>query len=155
MNDIVERHNGVIVQYLGDSIYAMWNAPTPDADHVDDGCRCALALKAGVDAFNAGNRQAGLPELITRYGVHTGAAVVGSVGALTRRQYTAMGDTVNVASRLEGLNKEFGTTILASDAVKVRADASFRFRPLGLTAGAKGRAEQIEVFELVELVAAS
>ena len=154
MNDIVERHNGVIVQYLGDSIYAMWNAPTPDAEHVDDGCRCALALKAGVDAFNEGNRQAGLPELITRYGVHTGAAVVGSVGALTRRQYTAMGDTVNVASRLEGLNKEFGTTILASEAVKARADASFRFRPLGLTR-AKGRAEQIEVFELVELAATS
>ena len=148
MNDIVERHNGVIVQYLGDSIYAMWNAPTPDLEHVDDGCRCALALKVGVDQFNAGNRESGLPELVTRYGLHTGAAVVGSVGALTRRQYTAMGDTVNVASRLEGLNKEFGTTILASEAVRTRASASFRFRALGLTR-AKGRAEQIEVFELV------
>jgi adenylate cyclase len=148
MNDIVEAHKGVIVQYLGDSIYAMWNAPTPDPEHVDDGCRCALALKAGVDEYNERNRAQGMPELITRYGVHTGAAVVGSVGALTRRQYTAMGDTVNVASRLEGLNKEFGTTILASEAVKARADKSFHFRPLGLTR-AKGRAEQVEVFELV------
>ena len=147
MNDIVERHNGVIVQYLGDSIYAMWNAPTPDPEHIDDGCRCALALKAGVDEFNAHNRQSGLPELVTRYGVHTGAAVVGSVGALTRRQYTAMGDTVNVASRLEGLNKEFGTTILVSGAIRERAAQAFVFRPLG-AARAKGRAAEVDLFEL-------
>ena len=148
MNDIVERHNGVIVQYLGDSIHAMWNAPTADPEHVDDGCRCALALKAGVDELNRSNCAQGVPQLVTRYGLHTGTAVVGSVGALTRRQYTAMGDTVNVASRLEGLNKEFGTTIIASKAVKERAGPSFVFRSLG-PARAKGRAEQIEVFELV------
>lgn len=147
MNEIVERHNGVIVQYLGDSIYAMWNAPEPDRDHVNDACRCALALKAGIDELNDHNRAAGLPELVTRFGLHTGIAVVGSVGAHSRRQYTAMGDTVNVASRLEGINKEFGTSILVSGAVKERADSSFCFRSLGL-ARAKGRHEQIEVFEL-------
>jgi adenylate cyclase len=147
LNQIVERHNGVIVQYLGDSIYAMWNAPEPDPDHVDDACRCVLALKEGVAALNDENRAAGLPELITRFGVHTGEAVVGSVGARSRRQYTAMGDTVNVASRLEGMNKEFGTTILVSAALRRRADPAFGFRPLG-TARAKGRIEGIEVFEL-------
>jgi len=148
MTDIVERHNGVIVQYLGDSIYAMWNAPISDPEHVNDGCRCALALRDAVGAFNARNGEAGLPELVTRYGLHTGIAVVGDIGAQSRRQYTAMGDTVNVASRLEGLNKEFGTSILVSAAIKERADSAFRLRPLGLVR-AKGRVAEIEIFELV------
>jgi adenylate cyclase len=152
MNVIVERHSGVIVQYLGDSIYAMWNAPEPDADHVNHACRCVLALKEGIDELNAANRASGLPELVTRFGLHTGEAVVGSVGARSRRQYTAMGDTVNVASRLEGTNKEFGTTILASRAVRERADPTFAFRALGM-AQVKGRAEQVEVFELTGMAA--
>ncbi|MFI0848029.1 adenylate/guanylate cyclase domain-containing protein [Mesorhizobium sp. IMUNJ 23232] len=147
MNPIVERNNGVIVQYLGDSIYAMWNAPVADPSHVDDACRSALELKAAIDAFNAANRQAGRPELVTRFGVHTGEAVVGSVGAQARRQYTGMGDTVNVASRLEGMNKEYGTTILVSGAVRERCTEPFDFRSLGV-AKAKGRNEGIEIFEL-------
>lgn len=151
MNAVVERHNGVIVQYLGDSIYAMWNAPAENPDHVGDGCRCTLALKAEIDRLNAENIKAGRPELVTRFGLHTGIAVVGSVGAEERRQYTAMGDTVNVASRLEGINKQFGTTILASEAVRERAGnlPGVSFRPLG-AASAKGRHEQIQIYELVE-----
>ncbi|MCX7304317.1 MAG: adenylate/guanylate cyclase domain-containing protein [Hyphomicrobiales bacterium] len=151
MNVIVERHNGVIVQYLGDSIYAMWNAPAENPDHVADGCRCTLALKLAIDKLNAENARNGRPELITRFGLHTGVAVVGSVGAEDRRQYTAMGDTVNVASRLEGMNKEFGTAILVSAAVKQKAGDldGISFRSLG-AATAKGRHEQIEVFQLVE-----
>ena len=147
MNEIVERNNGVIIQYLGDSIYAMWNAPSADERHVEDGCRCALELKAAIDAFNADNRRDGRPELITRFGLHTGVAVVGSVGARSRLQYTAMGDTINVASRLEGMNKQYRTTILASGAVREVAKDGFSFRPLG-TAQAKGRHEEIEIFEL-------
>ena len=151
VNAIVLRHNGVIVQYMGDGICAMWNAPTENADHVGDGCRCTLALKTAIDRLNAENLAAGRPELVTRFGLHTGVAVVGSVGAEERRQYTAMGDTVNVASRLEGMNKQFGTTILASQAVKDRAEhlAGVCFRALG-AASAKGRHEQIQVYELVE-----
>lgn len=151
MNVIVERHNGVIVQYLGDSIYAMWNAPTENAHHVDDGCRCTLELKAAIDALNVENARTGKPELVTRFGLHTGVAVVGSVGAKDRRQYTAMGDTVNVASRLEGMNKQFGTSILVSASVKQKAGdlPHIAFRALG-AATAKGRHEQIEVYQLVE-----
>ncbi|MDI7921527.1 adenylate/guanylate cyclase domain-containing protein [Ferirhizobium litorale] len=148
MNEVVERHDGTIVQYIGDSIFAMWNAPVADPQHVEKGCACALALKVAIDELNSANRTAGRPEFITRYGLHTGPAVVGSVGAHSRRQYTAMGDTVNVASRLEGMNKQFGTTILASGAVRELAGEAFLFRDLGL-AQAKGRQEQIEVFELL------
>lgn len=148
MNVIVQRHGGVIVQYLGDSIYAMWNAPHEDADHVVNACLCALELKAAIDRLNHDNAAAGRPSLVTRYGLHTGVAVVGSVGAEDRKQYTAMGDTVNVASRLEGMNKQFGTSILATQAVRDRAVPHVGFRPLG-TASAKGRHEQIEIFEVV------
>lgn len=147
MNGIVERHRGVIIQYLGDSIYAMWNAPVADPTHVDDACACALELKQAIDDLNERKRKDGRPELVTRFGINTGVAVVGSVGAEARRQYTAMGDTVNVASRLEGMNKQFGTTILVSEAVYDRSSESFRFRSLGAVQ-AKGRSEQIEIFEL-------
>ncbi|MGE0279495.1 MAG: adenylate/guanylate cyclase domain-containing protein [Rhizobiaceae bacterium] len=148
LNQIVERNGGVIVQYLGDSIFAMWNAPIPNAGHADAACRCAIELKAAIGDMNAQRRTAGKPEFVTRIGLHTGEAVVGSVGAAERRQYTAMGDTVNVASRLEGLNKEFGTTILASAATRDACRETFQFRELG-SAHAKGRIAGIEVFELV------
>jgi class 3 adenylate cyclase len=149
MNEVVEAHNGVIIAYLGDSIFGMWNAPTANPDHVTDGCRCALALKERIDDFNRENREAGRPELVTRFGLHTGPAVVGSVGAHSRRQYTAMGDTVNVASRLEGINKQFGTTIIASGNIEAEAGGGFGFRSLG-DVQAKGRMEPIEIYELFD-----
>jgi adenylate cyclase len=148
MSGCIRDHDGGIIQFLGDSVYAMWNAPIEDADHADHALACALSLSARIDAFNAGQVAAGKPALVTRFGLHTGTAVVGSMGAVDRLQYTAIGDTVNVASRLEGINKEFGTTILASRQVKDRATGRFRFRPLG-EVRAKGRAEPIEVFEVV------
>ncbi|NVD40058.1 adenylate/guanylate cyclase domain-containing protein [Ensifer sp. HO-A22] len=149
LNQIAERHHGTVVQYLGDSIFVMWNAPIRDADHVASGCRCALAMSVAVDELNERNREIGRPELRTRFGLHTGQAVVGSFGAIARQQYTAMGDTINVASRLEGLNKEFGTTILASAAIQHVVADEFAFRPLGLMK-VKGRMEAVEVYELVQ-----
>lgn len=149
MSKGVEENGGSIVQFLGDSVYAMWNAPVVDPDHAAHGCQCALDLAGEVARFNAARRRAGLPEFVTRFGLHTGPAVVGSVGAENRLQYTAMGDTVNVASRLEGINKEFGTTILVSGAVEAGCRGRFMFRPLGLR-HAKGREEEIAIFELME-----
>ncbi|QIG52401.1 adenylate/guanylate cyclase domain-containing protein [Nordella sp. HKS 07] len=148
MNKGVERHKGAIIQFLGDSVFAMWNAPVPDPDHAGNACRCALDLAAALIQFNAGQRAEGRPEFVTRFGLHSGAAVVGSVGAERRLVYTAMGDTVNVASRLEGINKEFGTTIMTSRALKDRCEGNFIFRRLGFHQ-AKGRAEKVELFELV------
>ena len=148
LNIIAERHGGTVVQYLGDSIFVMWNAPVADARHAENGCRCALAMKAAIDGLNEENRGNGRPVLITRFGLHTGPAVVGSFGAISRQQYTAMGDTINVASRLEGLNKEFGTSILVSAAIHNAVGDRFAFRSLGL-AQVKGRAEKVDIWELV------
>ena len=148
LNTIAEQNGGTVVQYLGDSIFVMWNAPVPDIQHVEHGCRCALAMKAAIDDLNEENRGNGRPELVTRFGLHTGPAVVGSFGAISRQQYTAMGDTINVASRLEGLNKEFGTSILVSAAIHDAVGDRFAFRPLGLVQ-VKGRTEEVDLWELV------
>ncbi len=147
LNNIAEQHGGTVVQYLGDSIFVMWNAPVEAIEHVQQGCRCALAMKAAVDAMNATNRQSGRPVLFTRFGLHTGPAVVGSFGAASRQQYTAMGDTINVASRLEGLNKEFDTSILVSGPVRDTTADHFDFRSLG-PVQLKGRASKVDVWEL-------
>nr|WP_210273882.1 adenylate/guanylate cyclase domain-containing protein [Rhizobium sp. WYCCWR 11146] len=149
LNTIAEHNGGTVVQYLGDSIFVMWNAPVPDAGHAENGCRCALAMKAAVDELNEANRRNGRPALITRFGLHTGPAVVGSFGAISRQQYTAMGDTINVASRLEGLNKEFNTSILVSAAIYEAVADRFALRPLGLVQ-LKGRGEKVDLWELVE-----
>ncbi|MBX4906697.1 MULTISPECIES: adenylate/guanylate cyclase domain-containing protein [Rhizobium] len=148
LNTIAERHEGTVVQYLGDSIFVMWNAPVQDGGHVEHGCRCALSMKAAIDDLNRENRVHDRPELFTRFGLHTGPAVVGSFGAISRQQYTAMGDTINVASRLEGLNKDYGTSILVSAAVHNAVGDRFQFRPLGLVQ-VKGRAEKVDLWELV------
>jgi len=148
LNTIAERNGGTVVQYLGDSIFVMWNAPVEDVDHAEHGCRCALAMKAAIDELNEENRANGRPELVTRFGLHTGPAVVGSFGAASRQQYTAMGDTINVASRLEGLNKEYHTSILVSAAIRDAVGERFELRSLGLVQ-LKGRAEKVDLWELV------
>ncbi|QRM56209.1 adenylate/guanylate cyclase domain-containing protein [Sinorhizobium sp. BG8] len=148
LNEAVKAEGGTIIQFLGDSIFAMWNAPAPDERHAEKACRCALSMEGRLEAFNAKQKALGLPAFRTRFGIHTGPAVVGSVGARDRLQYTAMGDTINVASRLEGLNKTYGTEVLASAAVVAQCGGWIRFRPLG-EVHVKGRETALEVFEVV------
>lgn len=150
LNQAVRDNQGTIIQFLGDSVFAMWNAPANDEHHVENACRAALAMRQALDEFNALQRFKGLPEFRTRIGIQTGTAVVGSVGAADRLQYTAMGDTINVASRLEGMNKTYGTTILTTAEVRARAGTAIKFRPLG-RGKAKGREVSIELFEVVDV----
>ncbi|WP_084646705.1 adenylate/guanylate cyclase domain-containing protein [Mesorhizobium sp. WSM2561] len=145
--DAVTEHNGSVIQFLGDSVFAMWNAPVPDENHAENACRAAVEVERRLKLFNQSQRADGLPEFRTRFGIHTGQAVVGSVGARERLQYTAMGDTINVASRLEGMNKTYGTTILASEAVHGGCSRVIHFRSLG-TAQAKGRTGSITIYEV-------
>ncbi|QYK42147.1 MAG: adenylate/guanylate cyclase domain-containing protein [Paracoccaceae bacterium] len=147
LDEAVKAHHGSIIQFLGDSIFAMWNAPVPDPDHAENACRAALLAQERLAAFNAAQSARGLPAFRTRFGIHCGLAVVGSVGARERLQYTAMGDTINVASRLEGMNKTYGTTILASSTVVERCGGRIAFRPLG-TAMAKGRQVSLDIHEV-------
>jgi len=142
---------GTIDKFIGDSVMAFWNAPDPQPDHVARACAGVLDAARRLEALNATFRSEGLPELHTRFGVHTGEAVIGHVGSFDRLSYTVLGHTVNIASRLEALNKEFGTTILASGAVRDSAGDGFVFRDVGL-ADVRGASERIAVCELVRRV---
>src|SRR5207344_1166786 len=101
--------HGVIDKFIGDAIMALFGAPLPMADHAERAVRAALAAASVSEAIADGLRAAGKPTIETRIGIHTGAAVVGNMGSQQRFDYTAIGDTVNLASRLEGANKFFGT----------------------------------------------
>lgn len=108
---------GTIDKFIGDAVMVFWNAPNPQPDHVARACRAALAAKAAGERLNAEFEAEGLQPFFTRFGIHVGEAVVGNVGSAERMNYTALGNTVNLAARLEGLNKETGTAILVSEDV--------------------------------------
>jgi adenylate cyclase len=139
---------GTIDKFIGDAVMVFWNAPNPQSDHVERACRAVLAARLACETLNLQFEAEGLKPFFTRFGIHVGDAVVGNVGSSERMNYTALGNTVNLAARLEGLNKQFGTTILVSEDVYFRAQHSFRFRPLEPVL-AKGMTKKTHVFELL------
>jgi adenylate cyclase len=139
---------GTVDKFIGDSAMVFWNAPHSQPDHVERACRAALAAKAASDALNAQFEAEGLPPFRVRVGIHFGEAVVGNVGSEERMNYTVLGNSVNLAARLEGLNKEYGTSILVSEAVVRRAAHCFRFTPIASVV-AKGMTAETQVYELV------
>lgn len=145
MSQAIHAHHGTIDKFIGDAVMGMWNAPLADADHVAHACQALLACRK--TAHTLGNDGNG-PPLRTRIGLHTGTAMVGNVGSSDRMQYTALGSMVNLASRVEGLNKQFGTELLVTEAVVAEVGTQFLFRPFGpvLVVGAS---QPLEVFELI------
>src|SRR6516225_1867609 len=143
---------GTVDKFIGDSVMVFWNAPHLQFDHVERACRAALSAKAASDALNTQFEAEGLPAFAVRFGIHSGEAVVGNVGSEERMNYTVLGNSVNLAARLEGLNKEYGTTILVSDAVHERVEHRFRFQPIASVI-AKGLTTETRVYELIEAVA--
>jgi adenylate cyclase len=139
---------GTVDKFIGDAVMVFWNAPDPQPDHVARACRAALSAKAAGERLNAAFEAEGLKPFFTRFGVHVGEAVVGNVGSTERMNYTALGNTVNLAARLEGLNKQVGTAILASEDVVVRVRDQFAFRALDAVV-AKGMTKETRIFELV------
>lgn len=149
MTQIIITHGGAVNKYLGDGIMVLFGAPVAQADHARRAVRCALALDAFAEAFRLGATDPeGLPVAfgITRIGVHTGEATVGNFGSLAKLEYTAIGDVVNAASRLEGLNTYFGTRIAVSGVTWKQAEAKdLWFRPMGQVM-VKGKQEALAVF---------
>ena len=139
---------GTIDKFIGDAVMVFWNAPNPQADHVARACRAALAARAAGEKLNAEFEAEGLAPFITRFGIHVGEAVVGNVGSTERMNYTALGNTVNLAARLEGLNKQVGTTILASEDVYLRVRDQFEFSAYDAVV-AKGMTKETRIYGLV------
>ena len=155
-SDAIQKNGGVIDKFMGDAIMAFWGPPfTGEAEHAVLACRAALAQLKALDAFQAelpdltGLRK-NLPKIDLRIGLSTGEVIVGNIGSENTRSYTVMGDTVNLASRLENVNRIYGTQILASEATARAAGKDFLFREVDALV-VKGKTESSKVFELLGL----
>ncbi len=151
MTNAIEATGGTIDKYIGDAIMAMWNAPTSVPAHPREACRAALACMAAARDLYASPSWDGLPALVTRFGLHSTRVLVGHFGAPTRLSYTALGDGVNLAARLEPLCKQYGIVALASEVVVEQAREEFVFRRVDRVA-VKGKSTGIDVYELLGAV---
>jgi adenylate cyclase len=145
MCQIIMDHGGTIDKIVGDAIHAIFNAPIDQSDHAAKAVTCALRLGAFSERFAAAQRSVGLPFGGTRIGLNTGTAVVGNFGGRRRFDYTAHGDAINVAARLESVNKHLGTSICVAGPTVAQCP-ELRFRPIG-TIFLKGKTQGIEAFE--------
>jgi adenylate cyclase len=140
---ILDR-GGLVDKYIGDAIMAVFGAPLPMADHALLACKAALEI-AGL---GSDPRDAEDPRLVTRIGINSGKMVVGNVGSNDRHDYTAIGDTVNLASRLEGTNKVYGTKIIVSESTLEQVPDVFLVRPLDKLL-VKGKQKPVVIYELI------
>jgi adenylate cyclase len=148
LTQILSEHKGTVDKYIGDGILAFWGAPVPDDNHALHACNAALICQAKLKDLNRKWASAGKSPLATRIGISSGETVVGNVGSSERINYTVMGDNVNLASRLEGVNKLYGTHIIVSRATYEAAADKFWFRPLDIVA-VKGRSGGTTIYELI------
>jgi len=157
MTRIVFRHGGTLDKYIGDALMAFWGAPFKDAAHARNACRAGVEMRDRLAALQAEWRAEGLPAFEAGIGLHTGVASVGNMGSELRYGYTAMGDTVNLASRLEGLNRIYGPAVLLSAATHTAADEEterkssgdgLRFRELDIVR-VLGREQPVTLFEAI------
>jgi adenylate cyclase len=142
--DIVDRHNGIVNKFLGDGLLAIFGAPIDDPLEAANAVAAAREMLVSIEASNAGHAW----PIRLGIGIHVGQAVAGTVGSPRRKEYTVIGDTVNLASRLESLNKEMGSQLIVSDAVREAArDALGEALPLG-PIPVRGYAEPVTVWRL-------
>jgi class 3 adenylate cyclase/ABC-type nitrate/sulfonate/bicarbonate transport system substrate-binding protein len=146
----ISDERGTIDKFIGDGVMAFWGAPTPQPDHVLRACAGALRAARRMERVNEVWRAAGQPSIRIRVGLNCAEVLVGNVGSSERLSYTVMGDGVNVASRLEGMNKVFGTTICISDSVLEAAKADIVARPLRKVQ-VKGRKHEFMIYELLAI----
>jgi class 3 adenylate cyclase/CHASE2 domain-containing sensor protein len=146
MTDIIEAHGGFVDKYIGDAIVAVFGAPLDDLDHAANGVRAAQRCAARLGELERVAATFQGRTVRQRIGLNSGEALVGNIGSRRRFNYTAMGDTVNLASRLEGANKFFATTIIASETTMALTGAAFVWRELD-TIRVKGRATAVRIYE--------
>ena len=145
MTEIVFAHGGTVVKIIGDAMHVLFGAPADQPDHAARAVACALELDAYAQVFRARWRERGVALGVTRLGIEAGPAIVGNFGSGKFFDYTAYGDTVNTAARLEAANKQLGTRICVGESVVSRV-AGFKGRPIGDLL-LRGRKEPLRAFE--------
>ena len=148
LSKIIMKHQGTIDKYIGDGIMAFWGAPQKIADHAAQSCFAALECQAALAALNQARKEKNEPEFLTRIGINTGPVIVGNFGTLERMNYTAIGDVVNTAARLQGIDKIYHTKILIGEEVVKQIDSLFLVRPID-DVEVKGKKKKIKIYELV------
>jgi adenylate cyclase len=150
MTEIILAEAGTVDKFEGDAIMAFWGAPLDQPDQARRACRAALRQQAALIELNRQFSGLELPPLSMRIGLHTGDAIVGNLGSEKRFDYTVIGDTVNLASRLEGVNKFYGSHVMASEVTVAACNGGVEFRELDLVA-VKGKEQAVRVFEVLGL----
>jgi adenylate cyclase len=146
MTNIVQEEGGTVDKYEGDAIIAFWNAPLEVPEHAIRAVRAALRCQTHLSALRTGFKKRIGQDMFMRIGINTGPAVVGNLGSHTRFDYTMLGDAVNLAARLEGVNKEFGTYTMISQSTRDLLQDEFAVRELARVA-VVGRKEPVTVYE--------
>jgi adenylate cyclase/guanylate cyclase len=152
MTDIIEGYGGYVDKYIGDSIVAVFGAPADDDDHARNALRAALDCCTRLDELNRSAAAFGGSKVAQRIGINSGDALVGNFGSRRRFNYSVMSDAVNLASRLEGANKFYGTTVIASETTVALTGETFAWRELD-TIRVKGRTNQLKIYQLLALAA--
>jgi adenylate cyclase len=146
----ISATGGTVDKFIGDAVMAFWGAPLERADHASAACRCALACQRRLAELRESWAKRGMPAFFCRIGLNTGPVVVGNIGSRGRLNYTVIGDAVNVASRLEGLNKHYGTNICISEETFRAANGSIVARPIDRVS-VKGKSTPTLVYELLSM----
>jgi adenylate cyclase len=148
MGKVITQHHGWIVDFIGDAVLAVFGAPKENPNHARDAVQAAIETQGHLDILNAKWQERDIPPLKIGVGVHTGEVAIGIVGSGERKKFGVTGDTVNTGSRVEGLNKEFSTSILITRETLEAVDGKFKVRSCG-EVKVKGREKPVEVFEVL------
>lgn len=150
MTEIVLKNKGLVDKFIGDAIMAFWNAPLEEKDHEILACKTAVEMKEKLEELNKKWHKKGLPKLNIGIGIHTGKVIVGNMGSEKRFDYTAIGDDVNLCSRLEGLTKYYGVNIIISEDTKNKIKDEFKLRELD-EVKVKGKDNSMKIYEITSL----
>jgi adenylate cyclase len=148
MVGVVQEHAGILDKFMGDALMALYGVPFPEPDDAVRAVRTALAMQRALEVLNAGREAQGLPPIRIGVGVNSGEVVYGNIGSETRSDFTVIGDTVNLASRVEGMNKMYGSQILITEFTRSRVGDHFALRPVDHVR-VKGKRERTEVYEVL------
>ena len=147
MVQVLFEHRGTLDKFVGDAVMALFGAPVDDPDHAEHAVQAGLAMLRELDDLNRGWASEGRPTLAIGVGINTGEMVAGNIGSETIMSYTVIGDAVNLGSRLESLNKQYGTSIIISESTRARLKGRYHIRPLG-EAVVKGKTKPVAIFEV-------